>query len=122
MSGTPLSTVLSEVEKIEISLLLEAIFQRYGYDFRDYARASVERRLTSFLVDSGCKSYSEVTYRLLREPTFFYQLIPSFSVSVTSLFRDPLFYAALREKVVPLLRTWPHFKVWHAGCDISSPR
>jgi chemotaxis protein methyltransferase CheR len=105
-----------DIERIEIHLLLEAIFQRYGYDFRDYARASVERRLAQFLTDSGCGSFSEITARVLREPQFFHQLVPYFSVSVTSLFRDPFFYNTLREKVVPILRTWPHFKVWHAGC------
>lgn len=106
----------TDVERIEVNLLLEAIFQRYGYDFREYARASVERRLSQFLEDSGCRSCGEATARLLREPQFFHQLVPYFSVSVTSLFRDPFFYQALREKVVPLLRTWPHFKIWHAGC------
>ncbi len=105
-----------DIEGIEINLLLEAIFQRYGYDFRDYARASVERRLAQFLADSGCGTFSEVTARVLREPQFFHQVVPYFSISVTSLFRDPFIYLALREKVVPLLRTWPHFKVWHAGC------
>jgi chemotaxis protein methyltransferase CheR len=103
-------------EQIEISLLLEAIFQRYGYDFRDYARASVERRLAQFLQESGCHSLGEVTSRVLREPAFFHHLLPYFSVCVTSLFRDPFIYEALRDKVAPVLRTWPYFKVWHAGC------
>jgi chemotaxis protein methyltransferase CheR len=105
-----------DVWNIEVGLLLEAIYQRYGYDFRDYARASVERRMGQLLQDSRCANLSEVTARLLREPEFFHNLVPYFSVSVTSLFRDPFFYQAIREKVVPLLRTWPYFKVWHAGC------
>jgi len=111
-----MSDTIAEIERIETNLLLEAIFQRYGYDFRDYARASVERRLAQFLVDSGCGTLSNATARLLREPHFFHQLVPYFSISVTSLFRDPFFYQALREKAVPVLRTWPHFKIWHAGC------
>ncbi|MFZ4578885.1 MAG: CheR family methyltransferase [Myxococcota bacterium] len=105
-----------EIERIEVNLLLEAIFQRYGYDFRDYARASIERRLSQFLKDAGIVDLSTVTAQLLRDPVFFHRLVPYFSVSVTSLFRDPPFYKALREKVVPVLRTWPRFKVWHAGC------
>ena len=104
------------VERIEIDLLLEAVFQRYGYDFRNYARKSVARRLGEFLASSRHSSYSEVTGQLLREPAFFHELVPLFSVCVTALFRDPSFYSALRDHVVPLLRTWPHFKVWHAGC------
>lgn len=108
--------VSSDIEQIEINLLLEAVFQRYGYDFRDYARASVERRLRQFLADSSCANFSEVTTRVLREPDFFHRVVPYFSISVTSLFRDPFFHASLRKNVVPLLRTWPHFKVWHAGC------
>jgi chemotaxis protein methyltransferase CheR len=105
-----------EIEDIEISLLLEAIYRRYGYDFRDYARSSVARRLSQFLQDSGNTSYLDVAAQVLRDVDFFYRLIPYFSVSVTALFRDPAFYSALREKVIPLLRTWPNFKVWHAGC------
>jgi len=105
-----------EVEMIEVDLLLEGIFRRYGYDFRNYARMSVRRRLAQFLTDSGCASYAEVTGRMLRDASFFHRLISYFSVSVTALFRDPFFYEALREGVVPLLRTWPRFKIWHAGC------
>lgn len=105
-----------DIDGIEVSLLLEAVFQRYGYDFRDYARASIERRLAQFLSDTGSRSHCEVTARLLREPPFFHRLLPYFSVSVTSLFRDAFFYRALREQVVPVLRTWQHVKVWHAGC------
>ncbi len=106
----------NDIERIEVNLLLEAIFQRYGYDFRDYARASVERRLGQFLQADDVQSFSDVTARVLREPQYFHQLLPYFSVCVTSLYRDPFFYEALRNKVVPLLRTWPHIKVWHAGC------
>ncbi len=116
MSSQKQGISADEVEEIEISLLLEGIYRRYGYDFRDYARASVTRRMTQFLQDSGCESYLDVAGKLLRDAEFFYRLIPYFSVSVTALFRDPSFYAALRSNVVPLLRTWPSFKVWHAGC------
>jgi chemotaxis protein methyltransferase CheR len=106
----------SEVHDIELSLLLEGIYQRYGYDFRDYARASVTRRMAQFMQDNSNPSLLDITGRLLRDPDYFYRVIPYFSVSVTALFRDPHFYAALREKVIPMLRTWPNFKIWHAGC------
>ncbi len=104
------------LEPIEIDLLLEAIFRRYGYDFRGYARASVERRLRQFLIGSGSTSISELIPRVLHDPAFFADLVRTFSIPVTELFRDPAVYLALRQQVVPLLRTWPHFKVWHAGC------
>ncbi len=111
----PVSTQPS-VEQIEMDLLLEAIYQRWGYDFRSYARASLERRATQFLARSGCSSIGELIPRVLRDASLFSSLVRSFSVSVTELFRDPAVYLALREEVVPLLRTWPHIKVWHAGC------
>ena len=105
-----------DIEDIEIDLLLEAIYWRYGYDFRSYARASIERRTRQFLSVAGCASVSEMIPRVLRDEEFFSKLARYFSISVTQMFRDPLVYRAVREKVVPLLRTWPHFKVWHAGC------
>ena len=106
---------IGEIERIELCLLLEGIWQRYGYDFRGYAMASIARRTGQFLADRRLSTYSEVTARVLREPDFFRALVPYFSVSVTALFRDPHFYRALVEKVLPRLRSWPHFKVWHAG-------
>ena len=106
----------AETERIEIELLLEAILQRYGYDFRSYARASIERRTRQFLTTSGCQSVSEMIPKVLHDEQFFSRLAQSFSISVTEMFRDPFFYAALRQKVIPLLKTWPHFKIWHAGC------
>ncbi len=107
---------IGEIERIELNLLLEGIYQRYGYDFRGYAMASIARRTSHFLADRGLATYSDVTARVLREPDFFRSLVPYFSVSVTALFRDPHFYSALVSKVFPRLRSWPHFKVWHAGC------
>jgi chemotaxis protein methyltransferase CheR len=106
----------AEVIRIEVGLLLEAIHQRYGYDFREYARETVERRIAQFLVDAHVPSLSELTSRVLREAPLFYQLVGYFSVNVTALFRDPFVYAALRRHVVPMLRTWPYIKVWDAGC------
>jgi chemotaxis protein methyltransferase CheR len=106
----------AEVMRIEVGLLLEAIHQRYGYDFREYARETVERRIAQFLVDAHVPSLGELTSRVLREAPLFYQLVGYFSVNVTALFRDPFVYAALRRHVVPMLRTWPYIKVWDAGC------
>ena len=106
-----------QIEQIEIDLLLEAIYRRYGYDFRSYARASIERRVRQFLSREGCPSISAMIDLLLRQEEFFSRMARYFSIPVTEMFRDPWVYRALREKVVPVLRTWPHFKVWHAGCS-----
>jgi len=113
-SSTPLPA--ADIARVEVDLLLEAIFRRYGYDFRDYTRETLDRRITQFQSDHGLASISEVIGRILREPNLFFSLILYFSVNVTSLFRDPFVYAALRKHVTPLLRTWPHIKIWDAGC------
>ena len=106
----------ADIEQIELDLLLEGIFQRYGYDFRSYSRASLERRVRQFRSSKGFDSLSDIISPVLREESFFAELAQYLSISVTEMFRDPLVYRALREHVVPLLRTYPHIKVWHAGC------
>jgi len=107
---------ISEAHSIEIDLLLEAIYRCHGCDFRSYARASIERRIRQFMASSGCTAVSEMIPKVLHDREFFSRLIRYFSVAVTELFRDPSVYRAVREKVVPLLKTWPHVKIWHAGC------
>lgn len=107
---------MNTIENIEIDLLLEAVFRRYGYDFRSYARASVERRIRHFLTTSGCASISGMIPKVLNDGEFFSRLVRTFSISVTEMFRDPFVYRAVREKVVPMLKTWPHCRIWHAGC------
>lgn len=106
----------TDIEQIEINLFLEAIFQRYGYDFRQYARASLARRIRHLASEKEMKSVSEMTYNVLRDENFFSEVVQHFSIPVTEMFRDPFVYSQIREQVVPLLRTWPSVKVWHAGC------
>ena len=106
-----------EIENIEIGLLLESMFQRYGHDFRTYAPASMARRIKNFLAKSGYPSVSDMIPRILHDEDFFRQMLFSFSITVTEMFRDPFFYRTLREKVVPILRTYPSIKVWVAGCS-----
>ncbi|MBN2705119.1 MAG: protein-glutamate O-methyltransferase CheR [Deltaproteobacteria bacterium] len=102
--------------RLETDLLLEAIYRRWGYDFRSYARSSIERRVMQCMADCGYASIAAMIPRVLHERDFFLRLARYFSITVTEMFRDPLVYAAVRENIVPLLRTWPHFKIWHAGC------
>ncbi|MBU2555903.1 MAG: protein-glutamate O-methyltransferase CheR [Bacteroidetes bacterium] len=102
---------------LEIELILEAIFQQYGYDFRNYSKAHVKRRLLSRLSTSGLKSISEMQHKVLHEPGFFDQLLRDLSINVTEMFRDPSFYLAIRKEIIPILKTYPFIKVWHAGCS-----
>lgn len=106
----------NETEELEIRLLLEGIHARYGYDFRDYSANSLSRRLKGALVKCGSANFGDLQHRLLTEPELFASMIDELTVQVSDMFRDPPFYRALREKVVPILRTYPQIKVWHAGC------
>lgn len=106
----------TEVEEIEIDLLLEALFRRYGYDFRHYAKASITRRIRHLLEKSGRSRISEMIPELLYDKSFFEKIVYDFSITVTEMFRDPGFYRAIREKVIPYLKTYPFIKIWHAGC------
>ncbi|MBM9606133.1 CheR family methyltransferase [Desulfopila inferna] len=104
-------------ENLEIQLLLEAIFQKYGYDFRNYAGAHTKRRLKHRKEMERLKSFSEMMHKVIYDEQFFHQLLLDLSINVTEMFRDPWFYKAVRQVVVPHLKTYPFIKVWHAGCS-----
>jgi chemotaxis protein methyltransferase CheR len=106
----------TEIEDIELNLLMDAIYQRYGYDFRHYARASVERRAKQFSVLNGFKHISEMIPAIINNESLFEKLVREFSVTVTELFRDPVVYQKITELVFPKLSTYPFIRVWHAGC------
>ncbi len=108
--------VEERTENLELELLLDAIYKRWGYDFRSYAHASILRRTKQFLMESGCSSISEIIPKVIHDRECFSQLAQRYSIPVTEMFRDPQVYLALRERVIPMLKTWPHFKIWHAGC------
>jgi chemotaxis protein methyltransferase CheR len=103
-------------ERLEIDLLLEAIHRRYSYDFRGYALASLRRRLWHRVHGEGLQTLSGLQERLLHDPACMDRLLRDLSINVTEMFRDPGFYRALRERVFPLLRTYPFIRVWDAGC------
>jgi chemotaxis protein methyltransferase CheR len=102
---------------IEMRLLVEAIFLRYHYDFRAYAGASLRRRLGAAMLHFGCRSLSQLQDKVLREPKLFSRLLDFLTVQVSEMFRDPEYFRAMRESVVPLLRTYPSLKIWVAGCS-----
>jgi chemotaxis protein methyltransferase CheR len=105
-----------ELIDLEIKLLLEGIFQVYGYDFREYSEASLRRRLTQWLSVSGYATLSLAQSDLLRDRTLLDSLLRGITVNVSEMFRDPAFFKAIREQVVPFLKTYPFIKIWHAGC------
>lgn len=104
-------------EDIEIRLLLEALFQRYHYDFRHYAQASIKRRLRQARQQLGYRSFSVLQDDLLHDPAVLPRLLDYLTVQVSEMFRDPSYYRAIREKVIPHLKTYPSLKVWIAGCS-----
>jgi len=101
---------------IEISLLLEAIYLKYGYDFRHYARSSVRRRIARRLDVSGLKHISEIQHKILRDKAFFESLLCDLSINTTEMFRDSSFFRILRQRVLPLYADRPSLRIWHAGC------
>ncbi len=102
---------------IEIRLLLEAIYLRYQHDFRHYALASLRRRLPKALEHFGDGTVSALQGRILRDAVAFRQLLPFLTVQVSEMFRDPPFFRALRDEILPRLRTYPTVRVWVAGCS-----
>ncbi len=106
----------STIENIELELLLQAVFLQYGYDFRDYSRAHVKRRVKHRVAQEGMKSISELQNYVLHDKSTFERLVRSLSINVTEMFRNPDFYKSVREKVIPILKTYPYLKIWHAGC------
>jgi chemotaxis protein methyltransferase CheR len=109
--------VAEKTEDLEIQLLLEALYQRYHYDFRHYAQASIKRRLRQALQQMGFRSISALQESLLHDPAMLGRLLGYLTVQVSEMFRDPSYFRAIRETVVPHLRTYPSVKVWIAGCS-----
>jgi chemotaxis protein methyltransferase CheR len=104
------------LEDLEVRLLLEGVWSCYGYDFRDYALASIRRRIRFFMEEEGLSTVTSVQDRVLHDPLALRRFLRALSVNVTAMFRDPSFYRALREVVVPVMRTYPAVRIWHAGC------
>jgi chemotaxis protein methyltransferase CheR len=108
---------LEEIDELELELLLEAVHRRYGYDFRGYARPSLLRRLWRRTELEGLRSLSALQERVLHEPPCVQRLLDDLSITVTAMFRDPPFHAALRTHVFGELRTHPFVRAWVAGCS-----
>ena len=108
---------MSVTEELEIRLLLQAILARYGFDFTDYAYASIRRRILKQVKDEGLETISGLQEKVLHDPNCIERFLLGQTIHVTSMFRDPGFYWALRKKVVPMLFTYPFIRIWIAGCS-----
>jgi chemotaxis protein methyltransferase CheR len=106
-----------DLEQLELELLLEGIHRRYGFDFRDYAPASLRRRVRRRMAGEKVETISGLQDLLLHDPAVMERLLRDLSINVTAMFRDPSFFAAFRERVVPLLRSYPFARLWVAGCS-----
>ena len=107
----------AELERVEIELLLEGVFRHYGFDFRAYAFSSMRRRLWKRVEAEKLANLSELQALVLHDEQAMERLLLDLSVNVTSMFRDPLFYEVFRRDVIPMLRTYPFIRIWHAGCS-----
>ncbi|HEY9651526.1 MAG TPA: protein-glutamate O-methyltransferase CheR [Coleofasciculaceae cyanobacterium] len=107
----------NDLEDIEIHLLLEGMYRYYGFDFRNYALASLKRRIQNAMRAEQMTSISGLQEKVLHDSACLERFLLSLSVNVTAMFRDPSFYVTFRNNVVPMLRTYPFIRIWHAGCS-----
>jgi chemotaxis protein methyltransferase CheR len=114
--GAHLNNPPNDVD-IELRMLVEAVYLKYNYDFRDYTGASQKRRVLHALREMGCATVSALQEKVMHEPAAFAQLLQYLTIPVTEMFRDPEYYAAVRSQVAPLLQTYPSLKIWIAGCS-----
>ncbi|MEK3863795.1 protein-glutamate O-methyltransferase CheR [Paenibacillus sp. FSL H7-0716] len=113
----PVMAGSDELEQIEIELLLDGVHRLYGYDFRNYALPSLKRRIWHHVHAENVHSISALQEKVLHDRACFERFVYSLSIPVTEMFRDPGLFLTFRQKVVPLLRTYPYIRIWHAGCS-----
>ncbi|WP_105615269.1 CheR family methyltransferase [Vallitalea okinawensis] len=104
-------------EEIEVKLFIEGMYLKHGYDFRDYSWSHMKRRIKNKLLMSNLNSISEMQHKMLTDDAYFKSLLPEFSINVTEMYRDPEFFDYVRKEIIPLLKTYPKIKIWHAGCS-----
>jgi chemotaxis protein methyltransferase CheR len=114
--GAHLKPSMSDID-IELRMLVEAVYLKYNYDFRDYTGASQKRRVLTALREMDCATVSELQARVMHDADAFRQLLQFLTIPVTEMFRDPEYYLAVRQQVAPMLKTYPSLNVWVAGCS-----
>lgn len=105
-----------ELERIEMNLLLEGIYCAYGFDFRNYLRSSLRRRIFYRMNQDNLPTITSLLNKVLHEPDYLDKIVNDFSIKVTEMFRDPSFFHTFRLEVVPFLKGYPEIRIWHAGC------
>ena len=108
---------LTQEFEIELKLMLDAIYLKYHYDFRHYSPASMKRRMVEAMKRMNCHTLSALQGKILHDSKSFYDLLQFLTIPVSEMFRDPSYFFALREKVIPVLKTYPSLKIWVAGCS-----
>jgi chemotaxis protein methyltransferase CheR len=107
----------SNIKDEEVAVLVNDLLEIYGYDFTDYAKASLKRRINRLFVLDRFPSFAEFRYKLRFDNTYLKRVVEEITVNVTEMFRDPSFYKTLRQEIVPVLATHPFIRIWHAGCS-----
>jgi chemotaxis protein methyltransferase CheR len=107
----------SIVKDEEVEYLIKDVYEMYGYDFSEYSRASFKRRVNRICLIDRFTSFAELRYTILNDPEYLKRFVEEITVNVTEMFRDPHFFKALREKILPQLGTYPLIRVWVAGCS-----
>ena len=114
---TPNLQSLRQNSELELDLFLEAVYRKYGYDFRSYSRASLRRRVQNQIEKLKVNNMCELIHLVLNDEKIFVNIFDHMTVNVTEMFRDPLFYTSFRDNIIPQLKSYPSFKIWHAGCS-----
>lgn len=115
--AAPSSHAAEDHPEVDLQRLIQAIYSQYSYDFRDYAGASQKRRVIKALGQLGYPTIPALQAAVEQDPAVFMQLLQYLTIPVSEMFRDPSFFLALRQQVVPVLRTYPSLKIWVAGCS-----
>ena len=105
------------VKDEELDLLISELSDKYGYDFANYARASLKRRVNRLLIIDRFPSFAELLYKVRFDPDYLNHVVQELTVNVTEMFRDPVLFKAIREQVLPVMATHPFIRIWHAGCS-----
>lgn len=106
-----------EVKDEDVEVLLIDVLEKYGYDFTEYSRASMKRRISRLFTIDEFTGFTEFRYKVRTDPAYFHRFVEEITVNVTEMFRDPLMYKTVRDEVLPILATHPFIRIWHAGCS-----
>ena len=108
---------ISKVNDEEVEIVINDLLEIYGYDFNNYTKASLKRRINRLYLVDKFPSFAEFRYKIKSDESYLNRVVESISVNVTEMFRDPSFYKTIREQILTTLATYPYIRIWHAGCS-----